>query len=270
LNRTLQTHDAAQVAPGAMCLVGAENFRDLGGLAAEDGRRLRKGALLRSDRLCDLTHADWRVLAQAELATICDLRSNAERERHPNAVPETIRAKVLEFDIHNDLRADQRLVGRLSQMPTAAGAVEVMSGIYSDFPREFVAVLRVIRDHLLAGGTPLLIHCTAGKDRTGFVVAVLLRMLGIAPEQIEADYIASRGWLCSTRRRGAMARHLSESVPAPTMDAVLDAVLDARPSYLRAAFAALSHDFGSFERYVSDTIGVSDAQRDQLSLTLLD
>jgi protein-tyrosine phosphatase len=270
LNRRRQTHDTVQVAPGAICLVGAEHFRDLGGLAAEGGRRLRKGVLLRSDRLCDLTHADWRVLAQLELATICDLRSNAERERHPNAVPEAIRAKVLEFDIHNDLRADQRLVGRLSKRPTAAGAAEVMFGIYSDFPRELISVLRVIRDHLLGGGTPLLIHCTAGKDRTGFVVAVLLRMLGIASEQIEADYIASRGWLYSTHRRDAMARHLSGSVPAPTMDAVLDAVLDARPSYLRAAFAALNHEFGSFERYVTDTLGVSDAQGEQLFLTLLD
>jgi len=269
LNHRLDSQDAAPGAPGAKGLVGAENFRDLGGLAAEDGRRLRKGVLLRSDRLCTLTAADWRVLAEGELATICDLRSNAERARHPNGVPKTIGARVLEFDLHNDLRADQRLVGRLSQMPTAGGAAEVMLGIYGNFPREFIAVLRVIRDRLLAGGTPLLIHCTAGKDRTGFVIAVLLRMLRIATDQIEADYIASRGWLYSKSRRAAMAQHLSLSVSAAELDAVLDAVLDARPSYLRAAFEALNREFGSFDRYLIDAIGISDNERDQLSRTLL-
>jgi protein-tyrosine phosphatase len=262
-------HDAMIDLPGATVRTGAGNFRDLGGLVADDGRRLRPSVLLRSDRLCDVGPTGWEALTQLELAAICDLRSIAERERHPNSVPGTLRVQVLEFDVHNDLRADQFLVDQLSQNPTLEGAAEVMIRIYGRFPGEFILPLRRICNHLLSGGVPMLIHCTAGKDRTGFVIAVLLHVLGIKPEHIEADYLASGGTKRSDHLRAALARRLASRVQPSAMDAVLDTVLDAHPTYLRASFAALNRQFGSLELYVRDEIGISDTQRGQLRCSLL-
>ena len=71
-------------------IAGVTNFRSLGGLPTVDGRRLRPHALMRADRLIGLDERDWASLARTGLATICDLRSDAERAEHPNAVPSAL------------------------------------------------------------------------------------------------------------------------------------------------------------------------------------
>ena len=82
----------------------------------------------------------------------------------------------------------------LIEQPTAATAEALMIEIYRRLPQQMAPVLGRIGDRLLGGGAPLLIHCTAGKDRTGFAVAMLLHALGVSQEEIERDYLASRAW----------------------------------------------------------------------------
>ncbi len=251
-------------------LDGVSNFRDLGGLPAADGRRLRPRVLLRSERLCDLTTGDWAQLAGLPLTTICDLRSVAERDRHPNSVPAAMSARALDFDIRNDLRADPGLIAMLRQSPDAAGAAEVMTEIYRRLPRNLASALGQICASLSEGGAPMLIHCAAGKDRTGFAVAVLLRLLGVPTEAVEADYLASRGWPGAHRHRAPLARRLALSIDSASMDGVIDAVLDVRNGYLGAAFSTIDREYGSFERYCEQAVGLSGERRARLRDTLLE
>ena len=140
----------------------------------------------------------------------------------------------------------------------------MMVELHERFPRLLAPTLRKLCEQLLARRAPLLIHCTAGKDRTGFTVAVLLYALGIPRELIYADYLASRNWAGAKKHRPALARRLAPVIPAAAMDTVLDPILDVRERYLDAALAAVAAEFGSVERYFEHATGLDRREIDHL------
>ena len=213
-------------------IAGATNFRSLGGLAAADGRRLRSHALMRADRLVGLDERDWQTLARTGLATICDLRSDAERAEHPNAVPSTLRLHELNCRVNNDLRADPSLARLMAEDPSARGAERVMIEIYRRFPGTMGTTLTAVVDRLLEGGAPMLVHCSAGKDRTGFVIAMLLHALDVPEPLIREDYLASRHWPGAVQHRASLAERLGRFMPASELAAAVDTVIDVREVYL--------------------------------------
>lgn len=250
-------------------LSGATNFRSLAGLPAAGGRRIRPHVLMRSDRLSDLTDDDWRLLAGTGLATICDLRSAPERSEHPTRAPAQLRIREVHCEIRNDLRADPTLVLELAGDPTARGAERLMVEIYRRFPRHMGPTLRSVVDLLLADGAPLLVHCSAGKDRTGFVVAMLLHALEVPVELVRADYLASRGWPGGELHRASLAERMRGLVPPAALQGAVDTVLDVRDSYLDAALAAVTQEFGSIDQYLSSEAGLDALRCEQLRSRLL-
>lgn len=260
---------AGDAAMPGLRLAGATNFRSLGGLPAAGGRRIRPHALMRADRLTGLTHDDWHWLAGTGLATICDLRSAAERAEHPNRVPPQLRLRELHCDVRNDLRADPTLVRLLVDDPTPRGAERVMVEIYRRFPSCMGDTLATVVERLLAGGAPLLVHCSAGKDRTGFVIALLLHALGVPEALIRRDYLASRAWPGADSHRASLAARLGAVIPPQELPAAVDAVLDVRDAYLDAALGALLAEFGSVKRYLEAAAGVDAARIDRLRNDLL-
>lgn len=245
-------------------IAGAGNFRSLGGLLTRDGRRIREHFLMRSDRLCHLTAEGWEQLAATGLTTVCDLRSREECAQHPNCVPATLGIDELACEVRNELRGDRRLLGMIIDQPTALGAEALMIEIYRRLPQLMAPVLGRIGERLLNGGAPMLIHCTAGKDRTGFAVAMLLHALGVSQDEIERDYLASRAWTNVAIHRVSIAKGLSTTVPADALDAVVDPLLDVREAYLHAAMAKVVEDFGSLERYFDIAAGLNASKREQL------
>lgn len=244
---------------------GAGNFRTLGGLLTRDGRRLRTHFLMRSDRLAHLTPEGWEQLAATGLTTICDLRSAVECAEHPNRVPAVLGIEEVTCEVDNDLRGNRRLRNMLLEQPTAAGAEALMIAIYRHLPQQVAPALGRIADRLLGGGAPLLIHCTAGKDRTGFAVAMLLHALGVSQEEIERDYLASGAWLHShIHRESMMSGWLAATIPADARDGVCDALLGVRAVYLRASFDTIAQDFGSVEQYLEVAVGLDAAKRERL------
>jgi protein-tyrosine phosphatase len=256
--------------PQAFRLAGATNFRSLGGLPAAGGRRIRPHALMRADRLAALTTGDWHTLAGTGIATICDLRSDAERVEHPNRVPSQLVVRELHCDIRNDLRADPALARLLLDDPTARGAERVMVEIYRRFPAYMGGTLATVVDRLLAGGAPLLVHCSAGKDRTGFVVAMLLHALGVPEELIRHDYLASRAWPGADSHRASLEARLGAFIAPHELPGAVDTVLDVRDVYLDAAMGALQAEFGSVLRYLDAAAGVDAGRIDRLRNDLLE
>jgi len=250
-------------------LIGATNFRSLGGLPAAAGRRVRPHVLMRADRLAGLVEHDWTTLERAGLATICDLRSEAERAEHPNPLPAQFSVREMHCDVRNDLRADPALARLLLDDPSARGAERVMVEIYRRFPRYMGGTLAAIVDRLLEGGAPLLVHCSAGKDRTGFVVAMLLHALEVPEPLIRADYLASRRWPGADSHRAALEARLGEFIPATELRATVDTVLDVRDVYLDAAIDAVHAEFGSIDRFLESAAGLDRARRGMLHERLL-
>jgi protein-tyrosine phosphatase len=242
---------------------GVTNFRSLGGLPAGDGRRLRPHALMRADRLVGLDERDWQALARTGLATICDLRSDAERTEHPNAVPTALGVHELNCRVNNDLRADPSLARLMAEDPSARGAERVMIEIYRRFPSYMGTTLTAVVERLLAGGAPMLVHCSAGKDRTGFVIAMLLHALDVPEPLIREDYLASRHWPGSIHHRASLAERLGRFMPASELAAAVDTVIDVREVYLDAALGAAVAEYGSINRYLEVAAGL-DAARIEL------
>jgi len=250
-------------------IAGATNFRSLGGLPAAGGRRIRPHALLRADRLVGLDEHDWSALARAGLATICDLRSDAERAEHPNRLPPGLDVHELNCQVNNDLRADPALGRLMLDDPSARGAERVMIEIYRRFPDYMGRTLSAVVERLVAGGAPMLVHCSAGKDRTGFVVAMLLHALEVPEPLIREDYLASKRWPGAVHHRASLAARLGRFMPAAELEAAVDTVIDVREVYLDAALGAAIAEFGSIDRYLEVAAGVDARRRERLREALL-
>lgn len=160
-------------------LTGAFNFRDLGGLRATGGRELRPGRLFRSDTLQALTAADVRYLVEElRLELIVDLRIG------PEAVSEG-RGPMAGTPVCY-LNAPLR---DLSVTPGLRPAEQTLRFYLDHVGSPMSPVATVIRLLCAQAGRPVLVHCAAGKDRTGLVIALLLRLLGVRDDEIVADYL---------------------------------------------------------------------------------
>lgn len=158
---------------------GCFNARDLGGLPMADGGTTKHGAFLRGDTLCELTEDGRRSLLEDGVRTIVDLRSADELEREPNPF-ENIEGVRYE---HRPLN-DPGVTSRISQIDDATERYRVM---LDENGRRIAAIMNVIATSPRA----VLFHCFAGRDRTGIIAAILLRLAGVADEAIVADYAIS-------------------------------------------------------------------------------
>lgn len=251
---------------------GPGNLRDLGGYQAADGRTVRWGVLYRSDHLGGLSARDLRRLRHLELAALVDFRSAAEKAAAPNRLPPGHGIKLVELPLFDDDASDAMGAGLrariergdLAGIDGAALLIEANQRLATEFTpsyRQFVAEL------LAAGGAPVLFHCTAGKDRTGFAAAIVLRLLGVPEEVIVADYLRSNSYSLAARRRDLLLLRL---LRGQELTALVRTLLGVEAAYLQAAFDAIDREHGSFAAYARDGLGLSEADLGRLRDTLLE
>lgn len=256
----------------AIRLDGAVNCRDFGGIPGAGGKQVRAGRLYRSDQLSALTPADFTRLEALGIGLICDLRSVKERERLPTRWPEGRPPAFLSLDVEGDPRAGA--IAFWDRIGAAGGEADIrgaMLDLYRGLPLRFEKALPILFDRLLeADGPPLLIHCHAGKDRTGFACAMILAALGVAPEAISEDYLATRAAADDLAARSGIAaaaeRRLGVAL-SPTALMLIESVL---PEYLEAALDAVESAYGSRDAYLRRIGGLSGAKRDRLQTLLLE
>lgn len=230
-------------------LGSADNFRDVTGpgYRAADGVALRPGVLYRSNEL-QLSHADAATLAGLGVSDVLDLREAAEVEAHPDA--------AVPGATWRHLPVEGVPLGDVADLPSREAAVEVMGRVYRELveaPGARGAYADLLRT--LAGGrAPQLFHCTAGKDRTGWAAALLLRLCGVAEETVRADYLRSNH-VDGTRTKylGLVREHLGEEKVE-----VYEAVMVVDLAYLAQADAAVARCFGGLEGYLREGLGLDD------------
>lgn len=245
-----------------MDLQGASNFRDLGGYEAADGRTVKWRQLYRSNSLAALTDADLEHVAGLEIKLICDLRREEESVEAPTRLPTTNAPVILQLPIGPE-RKDSKLYEYLwSGEATEAQMRQVMQDIYAEFAIRFAPqYAEFMRRVSRADQLPLLFHCAAGKDRTGFAAALVLETLGVSREIILEDYALTNHYV---------KRNLLEKYPDLKSPELFHTMMAANPDYLLASYAAVDEAFGSFEGYLTDGLGFTAADRDNLRALLLE
>ena len=243
-----------------LSLSGADNVRSLKGMPTEDGRRINGHHLVRSDQLYRLSFEDWQRLEQLGVKTVCDLRSSGERDRYPSRLPAG-QMQHLHLEVTGDIRADPEIAAMLANHPVAEGARRMMLEVYRRLPAMLAPHLAELFGLFSSGRAPVLIHCAAGKDRTGVAVALVLHALGVAPQRIMLDYLLSarRFSELDSERQEAMSNAVNQMVKQPVSVAAIDAVLDARPEYLLAAYAAIDGEFDGMDSYIRRFSGLDEA-----------
>ncbi|SBT44389.1 tyrosine-protein phosphatase [Micromonospora auratinigra] len=258
-------------------LVGAPNARDLGGLPAADGRRVRAGRLLRTAALGRLTDDDLPVLGGLAPACVVDLRDASEQAVAPPdrlvGDPRVVHLPVYDpahpvftyisaVLLGHDLSAYRELAAE--GMPAAMGAIYRWFVTGESARAGFGAAVRLAAEPM---NLPLLFHCSAGKDRTGWLSVVLLTALGVDEDAIRADYLRHNELTESLREvlLAAMTRRQPELDPATARP-----LLEVRPDYLDAAYDEVRRVHGSFGAYLRDGLGVGDEVVAALRANLLE
>lgn len=242
---------------------GIENFRDFGGGRTRDGGRVRRGLLFRSAHHHHATAADGAALAAAGITHIFDLRSAIERRAQPSAAFEALGAAIIDGG-----DADE---GGAAAPDASLGGGYDMAGQYRGFAfaAGHLAVFARYFQALADPGTgAVLIHCAAGKDRTGLLAALTLRLLDVDDDDIVADYLLTNAGRDIEALVPRLRARLARSGASIGEDAAR-AMLRADASWLAAADAAIEAACGSVRAYLRDRVGVDDAMCAAIRLRLV-
>lgn len=246
-------------------LVGGLNFRDMGGYATIDGRRVRWNTLYRSGTTHAFTSEDMAHIASHGIRFAFDLRSNSERRRHRSKLDGVADIEYRFLD-HDKLQGD---LTRYLQMPNKRPeqSRELMMSVYQELPYDFREAYRALFVHLAKGDLPLVFNCTAGKDRTGVAAALVLTALGVPRETVIDDYVLTEQFFdqsCEMILRGN-----SDSPFTEVEREIWEPLMRADAAYLRGMFDELAATNGSINRYLEDELSLTQTMIERIRVNLL-
>jgi len=237
-------------------LEGASNFRDLGGYRGHDQRPLRWRRLFRSDHLAHLSAADRHALAQLGVKRAFDFRGVQERAAATYELP-----GLQQHSLAIEPAVAQRMADLVQAgvVLDASHMTELMHELYVHLVDDNADRYAEWFDHLLADDSPLVFHCTAGKDRTGVAAALLLAALGVPRPVIEQDFLL-------TNQHYRRPQIINATIPEEAL-AVLWGV---RPSFLQTALGTIETRLGGLENYLTTRMKLTPAARERLAASYLE
>ncbi|MEL7189837.1 MAG: tyrosine-protein phosphatase [Pseudomonadota bacterium] len=243
---------------------GIHNLRDYGGYSAADGARIKTGLLFRSGQHMEASDSDLETFRNLDVRTIVDLRGNSERESFPCRRHPEFDAQVIAYDGETsnsppheggwdklDMTADRardRMIAVYTRMPVNPAMIDMFTRFFKSLET---------RD----GGS--LVHCFAGKDRTGIAVALLMYVLGSRHDDIVAEFL---------KTNDAPTQHILERQSLPRMQAHYDVIepealrnlMGVLPEYIDTYFKAIRESHGSPDNYIAETLGVDETSKARL------
>ena len=230
-------------------LSGAVNFRDIGGYATKNGKKVKWGKIFRSAEINNLTGEDLLKLEHLAINYVFDFRGPAEFNAAPDKLPPHATRISLPFGSENT--GDRMKM--MKSMREANSGDSIMFPYYANI-EPFTKRYRPVFESLIKnnGDSAILFHCTAGKDRTGIAAALILSALGVDEKIIMEDYLASNYYRKSDYER--MKKLLVDSYQMK--EEVVSDVLGVKAAYLQATFNAIKMQYGSIDNYLKREMGV--------------
>lgn len=244
-------------------LDGAFNFRDIGGYLTREGRRIPWGRIYRSDEFSELSEADLNTLNDLGLRSIIDLRNPRERKGKENRLPEGSIYRQIPIYKREPLREYLWFaLFRRHALPQALGDNYI--NLVETRAKTFGSVLRLLLDRQ---NLPLVYHCSAGKDRTGIVVALILSLLGVPEETIIADYSLSNLGFEHFYMEFVKSGRLDHwGVPYEEFQGLFLV----QPSWMENLFSHLKSKYGSIDDYLIIRAGFTQPELNTIRKNLLD
>ncbi len=252
-------------------LEGVENFRDFGGYAGRDGQRLRRGLLYRSAAHGAATDADLEAMEALQIALIVDLRRRAEQARDPSRRHPAFAGQVIASETGDD--EEEGWIAHVSRSDLSeAWFRDYMVDYYRKVPfdERIVEIFRRYFAALAETEGPILVHCAAGKDRTGLLVALTHHLAGVHPDDILADYMLTNDPVRMERRLPFLTEAIANLAGrTPSAEAVRVA-MSVEAEYLKIALDAIVERHGGLDAYLEEVLGVDAARRAALERRLLE
>ena len=252
------------VAERELKLTGAVNFRDVGGYKTKDGRYVRWGRVYRAGQLANLSPEDHELLQKLQLKRSCDLRLDEELEEAPDNLPDGVKLD------HMPVKSEETRSEQIRRLLRAQGHMdEFMLSAYKNVivdgnPTVFARFFQLIADEK---NLPLVIHCTAGKDRTGVAIAMLLSMLGVPDDVIAADYSLSNIYFDTYVELGADAIKSLGRIGLNVQTML--PLFTANPDVILKTLEHIRSKYGSVEHYLIDMGGLNDETLAKVKETML-
>jgi protein tyrosine/serine phosphatase len=250
-------------------LEGVENFRDYGGYAVPGGLRVVRGRLWRSAHHGAATDDDLARIAGLGLTAVVDLRRPTERANQPSRRPDGFAGRVIDCDAGD--QAEPPHVAFLRETDLSA---ESARAFFLDYyrkapfePRHLELFGRYFE--ALDMGRPVLIHCTAGKDRTGLLAALTHHLLGVDEADLLADFELTNRAARIETRLPQVTEAMTESLGRRPSETAVRAFLGVDRTYLAEAFGAIRREAGSVEAYLAG-LGLGGARVEHLRRTWLE
>ena len=248
------------------------NFRDFGGYETQDGARVARGKLFRSASFHDASPEDVAKLDGMGFRFMVDLRRPEERNHEPNRWPnESVRAIFRDDGAASATSLPPHLVVLLQSDLSPAAVRDYMTSLYREIPFDprLVSLYRDWFTELGQGGAGV-VHCAAGKDRTGVACALTLIALDVPMDAVFADYEFTNQAVDIAARMPRIQARMEERLARKLDPAALRPMLGVDVNYLHATFAAIEAKHGSTYAYLEQALGVGARERAVLRQNFLD
>ncbi|MEG2842378.1 MAG: tyrosine-protein phosphatase [Ruthenibacterium sp.] len=246
-----------QTKPGTpLAFEACENFRELGGYSGMNGKKVKYGVFYRTPALCNITTPhDLALFDSLNIKTVFDFRSEKERADLPDPTFKGVTEYAISAMVTPDGNEVNFDLEHLFSSTDGIGAVLAdMNDGYSRMPFANKAY-RAMFAQIIAGNTPLLFHCTAGKDRTGVAAALILRALGVSRADCIADYLITN--ICRKNNVEMLCKMLAKKIPAEQAAEYAPLLAGVKEESLVRSLDAIDAKYPDFETYLSAECGVS-------------
>ena len=247
---------------------GSVNLRDFGGYTTTTGKQVRRGLLFRCGNMAEIPEHAFSDFAALDIGVICDLRGFEEVKNTPPPI-----GKPFECRVHIPIwpgSSTQFQESIEDRRPTAEDFIEFMERVTREIARDHVEAYKELMRELVNADRGFLLHCSAGKDRTGFGAALILTLLGVDWDTVMHDYLVSNeATELAVRMRQRMEEDLKQQGKSIKInEEIIKIMSGVRAEYLQGAFQEIDEHYGGIHGYL-EAIGISSTEEAHLRKRLL-